>query len=287
MVYCFFQGEIMSIFGVKLGRLWGQYFPNISKRILRKRPQFFCKLFNLRFYPREDFETYSLGGKTLEKSGFRIDKRMNVYYLRGLVRVTVLASKKNISNMSSVRSRVRRRLREAARQVLLYRNDKEFLYLPISPYDLYFVANIDVLHEEWETLIDYVKKGLQKACETLNREKGTKGFVPMKIKNIESFSFNLKNKKKIIERNPYIFNAKSIVNMGKQNKFSQCNESMRLLFIRSVLRTSNPKTSIDILSKNINFLLRHYKIRKITPFDIQMLQYVSKMDLSFPELITD
>ncbi|EMR08315.1 hypothetical protein PNEG_03156 [Pneumocystis murina B123] len=278
----------MSIFRVKLGRLWGQYIPYTSRKILRKKAQFSCNLFSLRFYPREDFETYSLGGKKFEKSSFRIDKRLDVYYLRGLVRVTVLTSKKNISNLSCVRSRVRRRLREAVRQVLLYQNKKGFPYLPISPYDLYFVATINVLYEEWGTLVDYVKKGLQKAHEALNTEKGSGGFVSMKIDDIESLSFDLKNKENFIDRNLSTFDVKSIVNLRKQNKFSQCDEPMRLLFIQSVLRLSHcPRTSIVALSKNIDILLEHYKLRKITPFDIQMLQYVSRTGLYFPELISD
>ncbi|QSL65920.1 hypothetical protein MERGE_003057 [Pneumocystis wakefieldiae] len=278
----------MSIFRVKLGRLWGQYVPYTSRKILRKKAQFSCVLFSLRFYPREDFETYSLGGKKFEKSSFRIDKRSDIYYLRGLVRVTVLTSKKNISNLSCVRSRVRRRLREAVRQVLLYRNDKEFSYLPILPYDLYFVATLDVLHEKWGTLVDYVKKGLQMAHQMLNTEKGSGGFVSMKINDIAPLSLDLKNKEKIINRNSSTFDIKSLVKSGKQNKFSQSDKPTRLLFIRSVLRLSHcPKTSIVPLSKDIDTLFDHYKLRKITRFDIQMLQYVSKANLYFPELISD
>lgn len=275
-----FQNKNWPIFHVKLGRLWGQYFQTTSRKIIAKKPQFRCYLFSLRFYMREDLETYSSNGQNIIKSSYRVNRKSNIYYLRGLVRVTVLTPKKHMSNFACVRSKIRRRLREAVRQVLLYRNDKGFPYLPVVPYDLFLVANMDVLHEDWKTLLYFVEKGLQKALEILNNEKVPENFVSMKISDLESLSntsFQMKNHRKPDGFSQLNLDVKSTINLQKQASMEP-NDLEKLQFIRYVLRLSNSpcSTSVTTLSRNINFLLEHYKLRKITLYDIKTFSPISR-----------
>ncbi|KAG5438316.1 hypothetical protein PCANB_002804 [Pneumocystis canis] len=277
------------------GRFWGQYFQNISKKIIAKKPQFHCDLFNLRFYPRDDIETLSSDCKNIAKSVYRVSRRSNVYYLRGLVRVTVLTSKKRISNVAYIRSKVRRRLREAARHVLLFRDENNFPYLPVVPYDLFFVAKMSALHEDWKTLLYYVEEGLKKALQLLNKEQIPGGFVSMKISDLESLpidKYQSKNKMNSNNVDKFLFKTKSITNFEKQKDSLQSNDFIRRQFIRSVIKITNSpfSTSINVFLKNIDFLLKYYKLRKITSFDMEMLTFlfkqspVSNIHENYPEI---
>ncbi|KAG5513260.1 hypothetical protein PMAC_001630 [Pneumocystis sp. 'macacae'] len=276
----FDQWNKISVPQVKLGRIWGQYFQNISKKIICKRPQFHCSLFNLRFYPRKDLNTPSSDGENIEKSVYRVNRQSNVYYLRGLIRITVLTSKKRISNIACTRSKIRRRLREAARQVLLFRDKNGFPYLPVMPYDLFFVAKADILDEDWKKLLWYVKKGLQKAQQILNDGHISSRFVSIKINDLKNFSIEDSSLKKKTNQKHSIyqsFKTKPLNDLEKQETF-QSNDLITLQFIRFIIKLTNSpcSTSTDTLSKSILFLLEHYKLRKITLFDIEMLINSSK-----------
>ncbi|KAG4305634.1 hypothetical protein PORY_001190 [Pneumocystis oryctolagi] len=274
---------------VRLGRIWGQYFQAISKKIILKKPQFHCDLFNLRFYPREDLNTCSFDGKDMEKSAYRVSQKSNIYYFRGLVRITVLTSKKRVSNMACIRSRIRRRLREAARQVLLFQDENGFPYLPVVPYDLFFVAKVDVLHENWKKLLWHVEKGLQRAQKILNSEHISNKFVSMKIQNLESLLIDNSSRDKLSLKSSIYTSLKnkSITSFEKKTPL-QSKDFITLQFINSVIKITNSpcSTSVDKLSKNIKFLLEYYKLREITSFDIEMLtrsfrQYSQNIDENY------
>ncbi|CCJ28470.1 unnamed protein product [Pneumocystis jirovecii] len=261
-----FQNKILSVPQVKLGRIWGQYFQSISKKIILKKPQFYCDLFSLRFYPRKDLNTPSSNGENIERSVYRISRQSNIYYLRGLIRITVLTSKKRISNVACIRSKIRRRLREAARQVLLSRNKNNFPYLPVVPYDLFFVAKANILNEDWKKLLWYVKKGLQKAQQVLNNGHASDMFISIKtndLKNlpIEDSCLKKGSNQKILTYQS--FKTKLLNDLKRQEISSQSNNLISLQFIHFVIKLTNSPC-------------KHYKLRKITLFDVEALTNSSK-----------